>query len=237
MTTANPTTMPIMLPDPSPYAYRLRGLGCSFDDVMRATADERSCIDFCQAKGLLARRMLCAECDGDMRLCPPSANASEDKAKRWRWRCSRKGCRKERSLRAGSFFAKMKLTLCQCVRLMYFWASSLPAGVAMAWVGVSDKAVTDWYSFCRDICSKEMLACPMQVGGPDHIVEIDETSLKKKSKFNRGHKLKKMRGIDKHLLPSYLDEYLWRSWYFDGTVSPSAYFEGLLAGINKHYCH
>eukprot|EP00644_Phytophthora_capsici_P013677 jgi/Phyca11/117422/e_gw1.33.418.1 len=33
------------------------------------------------------------------------------------------------------------------------------------------------------------------------------------------HKLKKMRGIDKHLLPSYL-----RSWYFDSTVSLSAYF-------------
>jgi transposase-like protein len=51
------------------------------------------------------------------------------------------------------------------------------------------------------------------------------------------HKHKKMRGIDKHLLPSYLDEYLWRSWYFDGTVSPSEYFEGLVAGIKKYYCH
>ncbi|KAI9988187.1 hypothetical protein PInf_024457 [Phytophthora infestans] len=42
------------------------------------------------------------------------------------------------------------------------------------------------------------------------------------------HKLKKMRGINKHLLPSYLDEYLWRSWYFDGTLDPSEYFEWLV---------
>ncbi|KAI9988182.1 hypothetical protein PInf_024452 [Phytophthora infestans] len=51
------------------------------------------------------------------------------------------------------------------------------------------------------------------------------------------HKLKKMRGINKHLLPSYLDEYLWRSWYFDGTLDPSEYFEWLVCGITKYYCH
>ena len=31
-----------------------------------------------------------------------------------------------------------------------------------------------------------MLSCPMQVGGDGHVVEIDETSIKKKSKYNRG---------------------------------------------------
>lgn len=48
-------------------------------------------------------------------------------------------------------------------RLLYFWSSALSAGVASAWVGVSDKDVTDWYSFYRDISSKEMLTWPMQV--------------------------------------------------------------------------
>lgn len=42
-------------------------------------------------------------------------------------------------------------------------ASSLPAGLAKSWVAVSDKTVTEWYSYCRNICSKEMLARPMQV--------------------------------------------------------------------------
>lgn len=126
---------------------------------MKATADERSCVAFCQAKGMLACRMPCSECNGDTLLCEPPAGASGDRAKRWRWRCSWK----ERTLRADSFFAKSKLTLCQCLRLMYFWSSSLPAGVAKGCVGVSDKAVTDWYSFCRDICTKEIIACPMHV--------------------------------------------------------------------------
>jgi len=130
MSTAAPAASATTVhPDPSPYAYHLIRVAFTFDDIMRATAYERSCVAFCQANGLLADRMLCSECDGDMRLCPPATGATEDRAKRWRWRCSRKGCRKERSLRAGSFFAKVKLTLCQCVRLMYFWASSLPAGV------------------------------------------------------------------------------------------------------------
>src|SRR5512145_420239 len=45
----------------------------------------------------------------------------------------------------------------------FLWADGLSAGVTKAWVGTSDEDVTDWYSFCRDGFSKEMLACPMQV--------------------------------------------------------------------------
>ncbi|KAI9994331.1 hypothetical protein PInf_010937 [Phytophthora infestans] len=97
-------------PDPAPYAYVLTRVTFSFDDVVMATADECSCVVYYQVKGLLVRRMLCSECNGDMRLCPPAAGAVQKRAKRW---------------------------------------------------------------------SKEMVACPMQVGGPGHIVEIGETSAKK----------------------------------------------------------
>ncbi|KAE9362356.1 hypothetical protein PF008_g150 [Phytophthora fragariae] len=106
---------------------------------------------------------------------------------RARWRCRRKGCRDyEVSVRAGSFFAKSKLPLTKCLRLLLFWCSYLPVGIAQQWLDISAVATIDWYNFCRNICYKEMLTCNMQIGGPGHIVEIDETSLKKKSKYGRG---------------------------------------------------
>eukprot|EP00644_Phytophthora_capsici_P011098 jgi/Phyca11/110146/e_gw1.18.663.1 len=47
--------------------------------------------------------------------------------------------------------------------------------------------------------------------------------------------LKRMRGIRKYLLAGYLDEFLWKTWYFDGKVPVCTYLEGLVMGIRKHY--
>lgn len=245
---------------------------------------------------------------------------------------------------------------------MFFWASDIPVGTAEQFLGISDVTAIDWYGFCRDICSAEMLQCSMmvrapnirlqyvaymltmfgQIGGVGHTVEIDETSLKKKSKFGRGkqhedywlfggvdratgrwfgivtgpdrkkktmspligkhiivgstiisdqfssyvsvngkhtlennkwlkgknytHKwvnhdkffvdpktgahtnriegtwevrvkryIKAMRGVPKERLGQYLDMYLWKSWYFNGTVPKCQYLDGLVQGIRKHY--
>ncbi|OWZ02826.1 hypothetical protein PHMEG_00025545, partial [Phytophthora megakarya] len=144
-------------------------------------------------------------------------------------------------------FSRGRLLLPTTLRLMLFWASGLPVGRAQEFLDISNK------TFCRDICTKEMLLCPM---------EVNETSLKKKSKFGRGRQhedhwlfggvdrntgrwfgileirikryIKAMRGIPKERLPPYLDV-LWKSWYFNGTVPSCQYLEGLVVGIRKHY--
>ena len=45
--------------------------------------------------------------------------------------------------------------------------------------------VVDWLQFCRDIPVTWFLLNPIQIGGPGHVVEIDE-SLFAKRKYNRG---------------------------------------------------
>ncbi|KAG3115514.1 hypothetical protein PI124_g5432 [Phytophthora idaei] len=47
--------------------------------------------------------------------------------------------------------------------------------------------------------------------------------------------LKRMRGIRKDMLPAYLDEFLWKTWYFAGKVPVCTYLEGRVMGIRKHY--
>ncbi len=46
--------------------------------------------------------------------------------------------------------------------------------------------------------------------------------------------VKKMRGMRKDMVGSYLDEYMWRSWFFPKKVSLHHYFHGLSFGIRKH---
>ncbi|DBA01095.1 TPA: hypothetical protein N0F65_001723 [Lagenidium giganteum] len=103
--------------------------------------------------------------------------------------CKRSGCGEvEVSTRTGTFLAHSKLPLRQQVLLLYFFAAQIRAKKAKEMAQVSEKTVSEWYAMCRDLCSQEMLRCDTKVGGVGHTVEIDETSLKKKSKYNRGRR-------------------------------------------------
>jgi len=44
--------------------------------------------------------------------------------------------------------------------------------------------VIDWYSFLRDICSRELIANPVQIGGVGHIVAIDESVIARRKPGN-----------------------------------------------------
>lgn len=91
-----------------------------------------------------------------------------------------------RSIRAGSFLANAHIKLEQFVLLAYFWsyASSVTATASM--LGLSEHTIIDWFNMLREICSTHLIHHRQQIGGPGHIVEVDE-SLVSKRKYNRGH--------------------------------------------------
>ncbi|OWZ02443.1 hypothetical protein PHMEG_00025992 [Phytophthora megakarya] len=96
-----------------------------------------------------------------------------------RFRCNRSNCRLERSWKKGSFFEGQGLMLTHA-------AKQDKSTIAIQMTKHSSRTLTDWYVFCRDICTRELLRCPLQIRGPGHVVEIDETSIKKKLKNNVG---------------------------------------------------
>ena len=49
----------------------------------------------------------------------------------------------------------------------------------------SEHSIVDWNQYCRDIAVSHFVNNPAQIGGPGHIVEIDE-SLFSRRKDNRG---------------------------------------------------
>jgi hypothetical protein len=104
--------MPLAPAEPSPYLYPTAAVSAiTFDKVMAATVDERTCVALMMRHGLVARTVLCRHCEEEMIMDVAC----------YRWRCRRKVCRDhEVSMRAGSFFAKSKLPLSTCLRLLLF---------------------------------------------------------------------------------------------------------------------
>ncbi len=47
--------------------------------------------------------------------------------------------------------------------------------------------------------------------------------------------IKVKRGMKHELLPSFIDEALWRSWFFPRGATSAQYFKGFVAAIKKHY--
>ncbi|VDP21971.1 unnamed protein product [Echinostoma caproni] len=50
---------------------------------------------------------------------------------------------------------------------------------------VSMKSAIQWCTYCKDICSSVMCSMTTQLGGPNTVVEVDET-VAVKNKFGRG---------------------------------------------------
>ncbi|ETP39149.1 hypothetical protein F442_13374 [Phytophthora nicotianae P10297] len=255
---------------------------------MEATTDESKAVVWAMEVGLLGRSMLCPQCAQPMRL----------NARNRYWRCCRKtrhadGKQEQFSIFVNSWFSKMKLELSQALRLMFAWCMRTPQPQAAHMAKVSENTASAWYAACRVLCSKELLSGEFKIGGEGHIVEIDETSLKKKSKYGRGRTYQEfwlfggvdrttgrtrtlasmhyehswvnhtlhfvdpvsgthtntieglwemhikchitaMRGCSKKYLDGYIDEYMWRSWFFPTMASPGEFMCGLVQAVQRH---
>ncbi|OWZ16133.1 hypothetical protein PHMEG_00010117 [Phytophthora megakarya] len=156
-----------------------------FAAVLEATSEGPKAAAWAMEVGLLEKQMLCPQCTQPMRLNPKARH----------WRCCRKKAHQDskevmRTILVNSWFSKMKLTLPQALRLMFARCMRAPQPQAAHMANVSERTVSDWYAACRVLCSKELLGDEFKIGGDGHIVEIDETSLKKKSKYGCGRHYK-----------------------------------------------
>ena len=132
----------------------------SYWDLAKALTDIPAAICWCRDRKLLATEMACEACGRECR---------EVKRPRYPdgvcWRCPRKGCQKEYSLRHNSYFSNSKLSLENTLRILHNSSTKTPLGDMMQEMKIASQAAVDWYNFARDVCAQHFVDHPAVIGG------------------------------------------------------------------------
>ncbi|XP_068214527.1 uncharacterized protein [Palaemon carinicauda] len=102
------------------------------------------------------------------------------------WRCNYHKCRKKIGLKRGSFFERSQLSCQDVFILVCGFVYKFPQyTIRQTYKKFASHTLVDWYNFCRDVCSDILLIDNKKIGGPGHVVEIDESKFGKQ-KYGRG---------------------------------------------------
>ena len=140
-------------------------------------------IEKLRENGLLAVRMKCDVCNEWM------YEASMAVGDGIRWRCMKRGCRKTKSVRSGSFFEHVRLSLLKSMLFIHLWSKGYKEKLMLDDFDFSAQTVVDWSRFCREMCEYCIDSMEMVIGGEGSVVELDETVIVKR-KYDRGRILR-----------------------------------------------
>ena len=154
--------------------------------------------------GLLARKMKCDQCRGEMTLRAPKDGRSYGT-----WRCGKrlggtgtggdhlggvlgKKCGRERGYLQGTFFEGSHLPLMDIFRLSFYFCRQTHTRELIQFdmeredgTMPSTHTLADFMEFFREVCFLHYERHPVVIGGPGMVVEIDETVISRR-KYNRG---------------------------------------------------
>jgi transposase-like protein len=98
----------------------------------------------------------CRHCPGEVRL-----ERFNEYADGVAWRCARQGCRRHYSVRGNSFFANSNLRLRVQMKLIISFAADSTAKSTASLLGISRRAVVDFFIACRRNYQAAILADPI----------------------------------------------------------------------------
>lgn len=145
---------------------------------MHLLTDEESCIKFLLEKGVFYNERICLDCNARMRLL----------LSRKQFRCCNRDCEKQVSIRANSFFSQSKLPIQKILLLGYLWLSKVSVSSCILISGCSSTTISAFVGYFRQLVADNVEIEDVKIGGPQIIVQIDETKLGKR-KYNRGHRV------------------------------------------------
>jgi hypothetical protein len=80
--------------------------------------------------------------------------------------------------------------------IIYLWSHQTKVSTTVKQVEIGEKMVIQMYQYLRDVCTTKLLDTSIQLGSQDVVKAM--------------YRFKEMKGVSSHLLPSYLDERMWR---------------------------
>jgi hypothetical protein len=159
-----------------------------FKDLVKICDSVESIINWLIQVGLILnlRASICKSCGfGVFGLRKDSSYSSDGHV----WRCSNKKCNKKVSIRKSSWFENHNLTLEKIVCITYFWVYKCTQDFVIHELEISQKTITDWYNFGREVCEIYLEKYGSNIiGGPGKIVEIDESKFGKR-KYHKGRRV------------------------------------------------
>jgi hypothetical protein len=153
-----------------------------FFDFMEEFGDSNTIIQKLRQLSLLRLNDICESCGGEMN------ERTRINGDGLMFFCAKRTCRKAKSIRNGSFFARSKLSLFNIMLFIHLWAKNYPEKIIIDDFVFSNNTVVDWSRFCRDLCFFHFENDDQIIGGLETVVEIDETLVVKR-KYNRGRML------------------------------------------------
>lgn len=152
--------------------------GPNIYDLQRVFFDENYCLQFLAGSLIFYPTIQCVNCGQDMHM----------NLNRQTYRCSRRQCNKERSLRSFTFFFGSALPCSKILLLAFLWVNGAPWTCALGISGHSSPTVSQFYRHFRSLVTSALNEEDDIIGGQDIEVEIDETKLGKR-KYERGHRV------------------------------------------------
>ena len=171
------------------------------DFVSTNLLSELSAVKYLQSHGIIPTDLPC-QCGANMALRSRKQRSGNTTVV---WRCSKKDCRSEKSVRSNCCFLAYKrsdgrlrasLTLRKIVEVVYTWLYFEPTQRKMQKTSKCGSAtVTDWLYLCREVCSHAIEKAPKLVGTLSKPVQIDEAYFSGRRKYKKGRLLSGDYGI------------------------------------------
>lgn len=142
-------------------------------------SSEDVCIGFLLENNVFYNTMVCVQCNSQMKLYISSLS----------FRCTTHSCKGRRlTIKIHTFFYGSHLKCLEILELGFLWLNGISVSHAITMTGHSSKTVALFYKHFRQLVSSSIEEEDVVIGGPDVVVEIDETKLGKR-KYNRGHRV------------------------------------------------
>lgn len=141
--------------------------------------DNRTAIQYLRDERLLERSVSCCQME-----CNEVKSKSSDGTE---FRCN--VCDTRYSIRINSFFFNVHIAIRYILLLIFLFSTKTPVMQCARYLGkkVNRKSISVIFKMLRDVMTRHLLRNPTLLGGPNIVVEIDETCLGHTRKYQRGY--------------------------------------------------
>ena len=172
----------------------------NYAELTEMLRDHQSALDLLINWGLVRPPETC-DCLG-----PVSARKDERLRDGYYLRCNDKNCNRSFSVRSGSWFSGVSISLDTFLKLLYFWCQNFTITQVIHELRLGHSAVISMFGMFRQVCDLEFSS--ETIGGPGIVVQIDESHL-----FTRKYHVGRVLKSEKFWIFGGVDErgnFLWK---------------------------